>query len=356
MIEHARIIEAAAARAMLQHRRETAVDALAAAFRACATPAWQACGDAAEVEMRNEAHRLVDFFEAALVSYGNEPLVRYLLWLRQVLSARQAAPDAVPYCLDQLEQVFADAASASARAALFATLREVQYALRWHRSARDWRVHSPPNGGDYLAFEAALLAGDCRQARQLFQRSLDHLAHPVAVAVDLLQPALYSIGCQWQNNQISVAQEHRATAIVEALLATLPLSPAAADAPTALLALAPGNRHGVGLRVVADAFARAGWQTRTLPAGSTLPAIIDAVAQDMPRVLALSAAMAHHLLSTRLLFARLRRLHGVRAPLLLLGGLAVAEYPDIAARQDGVLFCPDLRTLGQCLPRLDKVA
>ncbi|MHA7834724.1 MAG: cobalamin B12-binding domain-containing protein [Algiphilus sp.] len=358
MIERALVIEAAEAHAVLQNQREATVEVLVTVLHSRAAAAWREFGAEAECEMRNEAHRLLDHFETSIAGYTSSPLVRYLLWLRDVLMARQAEPEAVSHCLDCLEFAFAETASASARAALYGILREVQYALRWYRHATDWRIHSPPDNRRYADFEAALIAGDHALAQQLFRNTLDQHRDPVAAAVELVQPALYSIGRKWQQNQISVAQEHLATAIVEALLADAALgcSREGPAAQTAVLALAPGNRHTVGLRIVADALAEAGWHTRLVPAGEDVCAIVETVTQTCPQVLAVSASLAHHLLGTRALFARVRKRLGAAAPQLLLGGLAVAEYPDIARSMEDIILVPDVRGLGQTLRTLARVA
>ena len=358
MIERALVIEAAEAHAVIQNQRDAAVAALVEVFRNRAAQAWREFGEDAVREMRDEAHRLLDHFEASIAGYTSSPLVRYLLWLRDVLTARQAAPDAVPLCLDRLDAVFGDTASASARAALYGVLREVQYALRWHRHATDWRIHSAPDSRGYAEFEAALVAGDHVLAQQLFRAALERQRDPVAAAVELVQPALYSIGRKWQDNQISVAQEHLATAIVEALLAETAHAHGRGgpEDSSSMLALAPGNRHSVGLRIVADALAEAGWNTHMLPAGGDVHAILEAVARERPQVLAVSVSLAHHLLTTRALFTRVRSRLGPAAPQLLLGGLAVAEYPDIARSMEDIILVPDVRDLGQTLRTLAKVA
>lgn len=344
--------------ASLDDCRAAALAVLADALRASAAPMWREFADSVPQQAHAEARQFMDFLDVSFSRHGSEAFTRYLLWLRQVLVARHVHPDVLDGCLDELAKLFAARAPAHARAALLGLVREGQYALRWHQAPVLWRERTPARLTICNVFESALLAGDHARAQALFQEVLDTSANPTSAAIELVQPALYRIGRKWQDNQISVAQEHLATAIVQALLAGASTQGARrpANDQSALLALAPGNMHEVGLRIVADALDYAGWATRCLPAATTLRDIVEAVQAERPRVLAVSAALPQHLMSARALFSELRARCGARTPYLLLGGLAVNDYPDIARAAGGMILAPDVRSLGDALRALSKVA
>lgn len=343
--------------AALDHCRDAAVALLADAFRTSAAPMWREFGDNVPQQAHAEACQFMDFLEVSLSSHCTEAFTRYLLWLRQVLVARHVHPDILHGCLDDLSRLFADRAPSHARTALLGLMREGHYALRWHQAPVYWRERTPGRLTSSDAFEAALLAGDHGRAQAIFQEVLETCRNPTSAAIDLIQPALYRIGRKWQDNQISVAQEHLATAIVEALLAgastqgRLP-----ANEQSAMLALAPGNKHEVGLRIVADALDYAGWATHCLPSTATMHDIVEAVQTERPRLLAVSAALPQHLMSARALFREIRATLGERAPYLLLGGLAVYDYPDIAHAAGAAILAPDADSLEHALSKLSKAA
>lgn len=338
--------------------REAAIDMLTHELHTRADPMWHEFGDLAEQEARGEALQFMDFLEASVSSRCSEPFTRYLLWLRHVLIARHVHPDVLHHCLDQLGGLFEHSDPPNARATLLGLLREAHYALRWHQAPLHWRQDAPARGARCDDFEAALLAGDHGRAQAIFQEVLDTCAHPAAAAIDLVQPALYGIGRKWQNNEISVAQEHLATAIVEALLAGASMQGdyLPANDHAALLALAPGNKHDLGLRIVADALEFAGWTVRTLPPNTSAREIVHTTRTGRPQLLAISASLPQHLMSARALFAEVRSALGKRTPHLLLGGLAVNDYPDIAQAAGGTILTPDVESLDQALRQLSQVA
>jgi excisionase family DNA binding protein len=91
---------------------------------------------------------------------------------------------------------------------------------------------------------AAIVAGEETRARQ----GLARLAGGVSL-VDLcdrvLGPALLRIGDGWASGQVSIAREHRASAICERLLAAYTQQPPGRPRGTAVVATPPGERHSL---------------------------------------------------------------------------------------------------------------
>ena len=90
--------------------------------------------------------------------------------------------------------------------------------------------------------------------------------------LQLLAPALRQVGDGWSRGDVSIADEHRATAVVWAWPeGSAPCSSAGAPprAATVLLAGAEGDPHVVPLLMVADALRAEGWGIVNL--GATCP-------------------------------------------------------------------------------------
>jgi methanogenic corrinoid protein MtbC1 len=93
--------------------------------------------------------------------------------------------------------------------------------------------------------------------------------------VQVLTPALVEVGARWKSGSVSVAQEHLVSSTVRAALQKL-LSDQRADVRgTAVLACAPGERHEIGLLMLAVMLRSDGWQVAYLGADTPFP---DAVA------------------------------------------------------------------------------
>jgi len=91
---------------------------------------------------------------------------------------------------------------------------------------------------------------------------------------DVLAPALVEVGERWANGELTVAQEHLASGAVRAGLQRLLVDMRGNVRGLAVLACAPGERHEVGLLMLAVLLRADGWQIAYL--GADVP-VADAV-------------------------------------------------------------------------------
>lgn len=120
----------------------------------------------------------------------------------------------------------------------------------------------------------AAIASDVDALGQLVDQALA-VATPEESFTQVLTPALVEIGEQWASGALNVAQEHLVSSAVRAALQKL-LSDQRADVHgTAVLACAPGERHEIGLLMLAVLLRSDGWQVAYL--GADTP-VGDAVA------------------------------------------------------------------------------
>jgi MerR family transcriptional regulator, light-induced transcriptional regulator len=102
---------------------------------------------------------------------------------------------------------------------------------------------------------------------------------PLEIAISrVLLPLLRELGDGWQAGQVSVAQEHFATAIIRGRLAGLARGWGQRSGPRALLACPPDERHDLGLLMFGLLLARRGWSISFLGADTPIAAIASAVA------------------------------------------------------------------------------
>ena len=158
-------------------------------------------------------------------------------------------------------------------------------------------------------YVALQLAGDRTAASSLM---LEALAAGLSVSelyAGVLEPAQYRIGQLWQQNRISVAREHLATAVTEAVMLNV-----AASAPhvpntgmRVLVACVEGELHDVGARMVADLLELDGFRVRFLGADVPTESLLAMLREEAPRLLILSAAMPERLVELRGAVARLRQ-------------------------------------------------
>jgi excisionase family DNA binding protein len=123
---------------------------------------------------------------------------------------------------------------------------------------RDWAAQA-----DQLY--AAIAAGAETRARN----GLDRLAGGVPL-IDLchsvIGPALRRIGADWAAGLVTIAQEHRASAICERLLAVHARQPPGRPRGVAVVATPPGERHGLAALMAAACLREDRWQVHHLAA------------------------------------------------------------------------------------------
>jgi methanogenic corrinoid protein MtbC1 len=150
---------------------------------------------------------------------------------------------------------------------------------------------------------AAAAASDVDALGQLVDQSLALSTLDESFG-QVLTPALVEIGHRWASGAVSVAQEHLASSTVRAALLKL-LSDQRADVHgTAVLACAPGERHEIGLLMLAVMLRSDGWQVAYLGADTpctdavALAAGLDATALCFSAASKESARALDHELAT----------------------------------------------------------
>ncbi len=120
-----------------------------------------------------------------------------------------------------------------------------------------------------------LVEGDELGARAVVDRLHAGGVDVVVLIEELLGPALTRIGHQWADGAISVAAEHRASAICERLLARMAVHPRGRPRGVALVSTPPGDEHGLPAVMAAIALRADRWRVHHL--GTRAP-VADLVA------------------------------------------------------------------------------
>jgi MerR family transcriptional regulator, light-induced transcriptional regulator len=129
--------------------------------------------------------------------------------------------------------------------------------------SRSIQVHDWAAPADRLY--AALVAGDETEARQRIER----IASGVAV-IDLCQrviaPAMRRVGDDWATGRVSIAEEHRASAICERLIALYSRQPGGRPRGTVIATTPPGERHALPALMAAATLREDHWLVHHLSA------------------------------------------------------------------------------------------
>ncbi len=295
-------------------------------------PDWlERYGEAARTRGEADAIFHIEFLAGAVVANEAGAFQDYAQWTAGVLRARAIAPD---FLAENLEQV-RDAAAAVLEGESRELVRKI--ADTAISSLRDTSGTAPAAeaGSGRMATETSLYlqairAGYRRAALNVALEALRAGASVPDVYGEILQPAQYRIGELWARNEITVAEEHMATAITQYVIGQLysHLERPAAIRGNALVTGVKGELHQLGGNMVADVLEADGWNVMFL--GTHLPHrdILQAVESHEPRLIGISATVLGNLPAVSELVEETRRRYGSEVTILV-GGGAFRSRPDL---------------------------
>ena len=184
----------------------------------------------------------------------------------------------------------------------------------------------------------------------MIDNALESGADADATALAIIRPALYEVGIRWANAEITVGDEHLASATAAIALEHLAERSGGAATPDeampALVACVEGEQHALGARVIADALDRSGWSVLYCGASTPIDDIAAIVSERGVRLVALSVGSRAGLVKAR---AAVKILHALEPrPHVLVGGQA-CHHRDDCPEADDVAIGSDYRPLLQRL-------
>jgi len=319
-----------------------AVSAVTERFYATHGTAYERFGPSGRQACHDDLAFHLEFLRPVLEFGLLKPMVDYLQWLSSVLVSRMIPDQHLAVSLDWLAEFFAEKMDAADGAVVVAALLaartkflQVEVSPQVPCATDAW--------AEAAELETALLAGKQQDAFTIINRCIDAGRNLIDIETHVIQPALYSIGEKWQINQVSVAQEHMASAIAQSLMSAslLRYRLPASNGKRVLLACVAANAHAIGLRMVTDAFQLAGWEVQYLGADVPTPALIKQVIDWKPNLVALSVSFPHQLKTVRDVISRLNQALGDRRPAVIIGGLAINRFNQLAEAVGADGWSPD---------------
>jgi methanogenic corrinoid protein MtbC1 len=315
-----------------QALQNQAVDAVTQRFYEAHGATYVRFGPRGREACREDLAFHLEFLRPALEFGALQPMVDYLAWLGGVLAARAIPVEHLALSLAWLGEFFAERMDGADGAKVAAALDAAKTKFLALGQAVAPPAAPAEPWPEATAFEAALLAGRQREALGIVDACLDNGRSLVDLELHVILPALYQIGEKWHANKVTVAQEHLATAIVQSVMTAglLRSQPPRMIGKKVLLACVAGNSHAIGLRMVSDGFQLAGWDVQFLGANVPTSALVGQAIAWKPDLLGLSVSFAQQLRVVKDVIADLdARLGGAR-PAVIIGGLAVNRFDQLA--------------------------
>jgi diguanylate cyclase (GGDEF)-like protein/PAS domain S-box-containing protein len=233
-----------------------------------------------------------------------------------------------------------------ARGAFIARPRLPQSAEPNHRADLDASPETTPAPDRLMrAYVETLRVGDPHAAAVVIDDAQAQGLSSVEIHSRVIAPAMWAIGELWEQGNMTVAEEHLATAVSHHLLARVYpglLRSRQRRGDTIVMAAVAGERHVLGLRMAADVLEGAGFDVRLLGADLPENSLLAWVSEHRPAAVALGLTMPE---GAAILA---RQLHALRdcdpETLLIVGGQGV---PLTLRESAGVLYAADTEQLSE---------
>jgi MerR family transcriptional regulator, light-induced transcriptional regulator len=189
----------------------------------------------------------------------------------------------------------------------------------------------------------ALRAADGAAAERVALECLQEGMAIEALYGRVIAPAMWRIGCLWEEGAITVADEHLATALTHRVMASAygsSFGRATTRPGRILLGVVEGQRHALGLRMAADVLELGGYEVNYLGEDVPLEALVAAIGSRDPDLVGLSSTLTPDNSSLDAAVSEL----AVAFPdtPVLLGGQGV---PDEVLREGRVIRAPGVEGL-----------
>ncbi len=310
-------------------------------------------GEAARLRGEEDAAFHVQFLAGAVVANDPAAFEAYSRWTAGVLSARGIAPRYLAESIGQIRDAALDHLREPGHALVRRIAAEGIQAAEAYESPGAVDDRPSEYATERSLYLQALRAGDRRAAANIALECVRRGAPVQSVYLEVLQPVQYEIGRLWERNEISVAEEHMATAITQYVIGQLydHLEIPEATRGNALVTGVRGELHQLGANMVADVLEADGWGVRFL--GTQLPhrGVLEAIDEHEPRLIGVSATVLSNLPAVADLIEDTRRRFG-DAVSIVVGGAAFRIRPDVWREMGADGFGRDLREAVSLADRL----
>lgn len=151
---------------------------------------------------------------------------------------------------------------------------------------------------------------------------------------NVFQVSQWEIGRLWQENKISVAQEHYCTAVTQLVMSRLyPYIFNREKNGLVFVGASVGDElHELGIRMIADFFELDGWDTYFLGAHMPSDSIVETVKEEEAHVLGISVTIAYHLHKAKEIIEKVRTNPDLSEIKILVGGYPFNQDSELWKR------------------------
>jgi len=289
----------------------------------------------------------LSFLNNALKNAIPEIFINYVSWLKNVLYSRKLdashTQDAFRILANELDDLLEGADRENTKLLMQAAIDVFE-----NSEIQEVFSYVPPNAyklPENTAYTQALISNNRLTATELIINTMKKGTELADISVGIIQPSMYTIGHLWQVNQLTVAQEHLATAISQNVLAKA-YGYAHFKEPNerhGVFACIEKNHHALGLRMVSDAFEVEGWQIDYLGENTPTIDLVKMLDTSQTDLIGLSISLQDQVTPLEQIIKILKAELGNKCPPIAVGGLPLNTIPGLALRLGADIWFPDAK-------------
>jgi methanogenic corrinoid protein MtbC1 len=148
-----------------------------------------------------------------------------------------------------------------------------------------------------------------------------------------LRPIMYQVGDMWEKGDLSIADEHHISSIVERMIAVvIPYNKAIRTSDySVLLMTMKTESHRIGLRMINEVFRSQGWRTFYIGAPIPWHSVLTMIKEQGIKTLAISLTMTDELNLLNEFISFIRNFTDVK---IIVGGQALTKSKQVSERLD----------------------
>ena len=205
-----------------------------------------------------------------------------------------------------------------------------------------------------LQYLEAVLGGRREDAEKVILTAVDRGLAIGDVYQHVLEPAQIELGRMWHAGEITVADEHFASAITQAIMSILRsrFPERERNGRLVVAAAVGGELHEIGVRMVADFFEMDGWDVIYLGANTPSTDIVSVIRERQADVLVVSASTLLHVGTVGELIEQVRAEERCAKTNVLVGGPPFRSVPDLwleLGADGSAMSAPEAVKLGNSL-------
>jgi len=176
-----------------------------------------------------------------------------------------------------------------------------------------------------------LIKGDHRECIKLARSYVKGTEDIEIFYLKIIYPALKRIGDLWEENEISVAQEHMASSIITRVMSVVYSEnvDSSTNKGKVIVASAPGELHEIGAWMLSDMLEINGWDICYVGSSTPEKDLIQQMKEFNPHILAISITMPFNLTRAANLIQAIRNLDKFKDLPIIVGGPQFNETENL---------------------------